>query len=115
MLPVSLWPEEGRGLTYRKFMGFYMRGFGVCFGYSNHEVIEFNISIDGKSSTTKTSALDMRREDFGLLKGLDVDDQLTNRDKAEVFNVFFASIFNVNDGPKEFQCPELEDHGWKND
>lgn len=32
-----------------------------------------------------------------------------------MFNVFFASIFNVNDGPRAARCPELEDHGCKND
>ncbi|KAJ7404859.1 hypothetical protein WISP_143116 [Willisornis vidua] len=37
------------------------------------------------------------------------------RDKAEVFIAFFASVFNTDDGPRESQCPELEDHDYKND
>lgn len=42
----------------------------------------------------------------------DEDGLLTNRnrDKAEVFKAFFASIFNMGDGPRESQCPELEKH-----
>ncbi|KAJ7400347.1 rna-directed dna polymerase from mobile element jockey-like [Pitangus sulphuratus] len=39
----------------------------------------------------------------------------TGTDKAEVFNAFFASVFNTNDGPRGSQCPELEDHNCKND
>ncbi|KAJ7395802.1 hypothetical protein BTVI_151811 [Pitangus sulphuratus] len=38
-----------------------------------------------------------------------------NRDKSEVFNAFFASVFNMDDGPRGSQCPELEDHDCKND
>ncbi|KAJ7425292.1 hypothetical protein WISP_24186 [Willisornis vidua] len=34
-----------------------------------------------------------------------------NRDKAEVFKTFFASVSNTDAGP---QCPELEDHDCKN-
>ncbi|KAJ7414510.1 hypothetical protein WISP_84040 [Willisornis vidua] len=47
----------------------------------------------------------------------DEDVHLTNRDrdKAEVFDAFFASIFNTDDGPREFQCPQLEDHDCEND
>ncbi|KAJ7422962.1 hypothetical protein WISP_35636 [Willisornis vidua] len=50
-----------------------------------------------------------------LLK--DEDGQLTNsdRDKAEVFKVFFTSVVIMDDKPRGFQCPELEDHGCKND
>ncbi|KAJ7413995.1 hypothetical protein WISP_87188 [Willisornis vidua] len=42
----------------------------------------------------------------------DEDGHLTNRDrdKAEVFNTFFASVFNMDDGPRGSQCSELEDH-----
>lgn len=43
---------------------------GGSFDHSSHEVIKFKISIDGKKSASKTSALDMSREDFGLLRGL---------------------------------------------
>lgn len=43
---------------------------GGCFDHNNHEVIKFKISVDEKKSASKTSALDMRREDFGLLRGL---------------------------------------------
>ncbi|RMC20265.1 hypothetical protein DUI87_01111 [Hirundo rustica rustica] len=47
----------------------------------------------------------------------DEDGHLTNRDmdKAEVFNAFFASIFIMDDGPRESQCPELEDHDCQHD
>ncbi|KAJ7406479.1 hypothetical protein WISP_133548 [Willisornis vidua] len=40
------------------------------------------------------------------------DGHLTDRDreKAEVFNAFFASAFNVDDEQRGSQCPELEDH-----
>ncbi|KAJ7414884.1 hypothetical protein BTVI_39989 [Pitangus sulphuratus] len=29
--------------------------------------------------------------------------------------MFFASLFNTDDGPRRSQRPELEDHDWKND
>ncbi|KAJ7411463.1 hypothetical protein BTVI_50153 [Pitangus sulphuratus] len=47
----------------------------------------------------------------------DEDGHLTNRerDKAEVFNAFFACVFNTDDGPRGSQCPELEDHDCEND
>ncbi|KAJ7395736.1 hypothetical protein BTVI_151276 [Pitangus sulphuratus] len=47
----------------------------------------------------------------------DEDGHLMNmdRDKAEVFNGFFASVFNTDDGLRGSQCPELEDHGSEND
>ncbi|RMC04164.1 hypothetical protein DUI87_18983 [Hirundo rustica rustica] len=47
----------------------------------------------------------------------DEDGHLTNRDmdKAETFNAFFASVFNTDDGPRGFQCPELEDYDCEND
>ncbi|KAJ7420834.1 hypothetical protein WISP_46285 [Willisornis vidua] len=45
----------------------------------------------------------------------DGDGHLTNRDrdKAEMFNAF--SVFNMNDGPRGSQCPELKDHDCEND
>ncbi|TRZ18654.1 hypothetical protein HGM15179_008452 [Zosterops borbonicus] len=58
---------------------------GGCLGHSNLEVINIKIPVDRRKSACKTSALDMRKADFRLLKKL------------------------VNEGQKEFQCPELED------
>lgn len=42
----------------------------------------------------------------------DEDGLLTSRerDKAEVFKAFFASIFNMDDSPRESQCPELDNY-----
>ncbi|KAJ7417715.1 rna-directed dna polymerase from mobile element jockey-like [Willisornis vidua] len=84
-------------------------------GHRNHKVKEFKISVDRRKSASKTSALDMRRAEFRLLRELDEDGHLTNRDrdKAEVFNAFFASVFNTNDRPRRPQYPELEDHDCK--
>ncbi|KAJ7419199.1 hypothetical protein WISP_55348 [Willisornis vidua] len=47
----------------------------------------------------------------------DEDGHLTHRDrdKAEVFNAFFASVCNMDDGPRGSQCPGLEDHDCEND
>ncbi|KAJ7406679.1 rna-directed dna polymerase from mobile element jockey-like [Pitangus sulphuratus] len=47
----------------------------------------------------------------------DEDGHLTNRDrdKAEVFNAFFASFVNTDEGPRGPQCPEQEDHECEND
>lgn len=47
----------------------------------------------------------------------DEDGHLTNRDKdrAELFNTFFAVVFNTDDGPRGFQCPELKNHDCEND
>ncbi|KAJ7417704.1 hypothetical protein BTVI_31743 [Pitangus sulphuratus] len=56
--------------------------------YSDHEVIEFKISVDRQKSASETSALDMRRADFRLQR---------------------------DEGPRRTQCPELEDHDCKND
>lgn len=36
-------------------------------------------------------------------------------DTAEMFNAFFASNFNMDDGPRGSQCPELEDSDCNND
>ncbi|KAJ7404631.1 hypothetical protein WISP_144447 [Willisornis vidua] len=38
-----------------------------------------------------------------------------SRDKAEVFNVFFASVFNMDSEPRETQCLMLKDHKLEND
>ncbi|KAJ7411646.1 rna-directed dna polymerase from mobile element jockey-like [Pitangus sulphuratus] len=38
-----------------------------------------------------------------------------NRDKAKVFNAFFASVFCVDDEPRGSQCPELRDCACEND
>ncbi|KAJ7403166.1 hypothetical protein BTVI_79711 [Pitangus sulphuratus] len=45
------------------------------------------------------------------------DDHLTNREKdmAETFNAFFASVFNTDDGPRGSQCPEPEGHDCEHD
>ncbi|TRZ26633.1 hypothetical protein HGM15179_000404 [Zosterops borbonicus] len=47
----------------------------------------------------------------------DEDGHLTSTDmvKAEVLNMFFTSIFNIDDGPRVSQCPQLEDHDCEND
>ncbi|KAJ7420290.1 Sodium/calcium exchanger 3 [Willisornis vidua] len=45
---------------------------GGHLGHSDHEVIEFKISVDRRKSANKTSALDMRRADFRLLRELEV-------------------------------------------
>ncbi|KAF4795872.1 hypothetical protein TURU_089449 [Turdus rufiventris] len=46
----------------------------------------------------------------------DEDGHLTNRDmdKANMFNAFFASVFNTDDRLTGSQCPELEDHDYEN-
>ncbi|KAJ7428141.1 rna-directed dna polymerase from mobile element jockey-like [Pitangus sulphuratus] len=66
---------------------------------------------------SKTLTLDMRRADFRLLRELDEDGHLTNRnrDKTEMFNAFFVSVFNPDDGLRGSQCPELEAHVCEND
>ncbi|RMC04855.1 hypothetical protein DUI87_18029 [Hirundo rustica rustica] len=38
-----------------------------------------------------------------------------DRDMTEVFNAFFASIFNTDDGPRRPQCSELEDPDCENE
>ncbi|TRZ14703.1 hypothetical protein HGM15179_012407 [Zosterops borbonicus] len=55
------------------------------------------------------------RSNISLLQ--DEDGHLTNRDmdKAEVFNAFFSSVFNTDDGSRGSQSSELEDHGCEND
>ncbi|KAJ7411415.1 hypothetical protein BTVI_49636 [Pitangus sulphuratus] len=52
-----------------------------------------------------------------VVEDMDEDGHLTNgdRDKEEVFNSFFASVFNMDNGPRESHCPELKDHDCKND
>ncbi|KAJ7395427.1 Serine/threonine-protein kinase DCLK1 [Pitangus sulphuratus] len=43
---------------------------GGCLGHSEHKVIEFKISVDRRKNASKSSALDMRRADFRLLREL---------------------------------------------
>lgn len=45
------------------------------------------------------------------------DNHLTNRDRDKtevVFKAFFASVFSTDDGLRDTQCPELENHDCKN-
>ncbi|KAJ7399987.1 hypothetical protein BTVI_109646 [Pitangus sulphuratus] len=55
------------------------------------------------------------RINIGLLQ--DEDGHLIDRDrdKAEVFNAFFASVFNMDDRPRGSQYPQLEDHDCRDD
>lgn len=55
------------------------------------------------------------KNDIGPLQ--DEDSHFTNRhmDKTWVFSAFFGSLFNMDDGPREFQCPEMVDHDCVND
>ncbi|GAB0206466.1 mitochondrial enolase superfamily member 1 [Grus japonensis] len=55
------------------------------------------------------------RDNIGPL--LDEVGHLTNRDvgKAEMFNAFFASVFNTSDGPWDPQSPVLKQHDWGDD
>ncbi|KAK4807113.1 hypothetical protein QYF61_018454 [Mycteria americana] len=66
----------------------------------------FSKSINSKRRT---------RDNIGPL--LDEVGHLTNGDvdKAEMFNAFFASVFNTDDGPWDPQSPVLEHHDWGND
>ncbi|KAJ7410017.1 LINE-1 reverse transcriptase [Willisornis vidua] len=64
---------------------------GGCLGYSDHEVIEFQVSADRRKSASKTLTLNMRKADFRLLRELGYD------------------------GPRRSQYPELEDHDCEND
>ncbi|KAJ7410341.1 adaptin ear-binding coat-associated protein 1 [Willisornis vidua] len=90
---------------------------GGHLGHSGHEVIKFKTSADSRKSASKTSTSNLGKAGFRLLRELDEDGHLTNRDrdKAELFNAFFASVFNMGDRPSVSQCPELEDHDCKND
>ncbi|KAJ7413913.1 hypothetical protein BTVI_42070 [Pitangus sulphuratus] len=45
-------------------------GIGGRLGHSVHKEIEFKMSVDRRKSASKTSTLDMRREDFRLFKEL---------------------------------------------
>ncbi|KAK4810576.1 hypothetical protein QYF61_007313 [Mycteria americana] len=55
------------------------------------------------------------RDNIGPL--LDEVGHLRNRntDKAEMFNAFFASVFNIDDGPWDPRSPVLEDCDWGDD
>ncbi|GAB0206495.1 mitochondrial enolase superfamily member 1 [Grus japonensis] len=55
------------------------------------------------------------RDNIGPL--LDEVGHLTNRDvdKAEMFNAFFASVFNTSDGPWDPWSPVLKQHDWGKD
>ncbi|KAJ7425410.1 hypothetical protein BTVI_02950 [Pitangus sulphuratus] len=65
---------------------------GGHLGQSDHEAIEFKISIDRRESTSKTSTLDMRRADFRLLRelnsipmmGSELEDHDCDNDKLTV-------------------------------
>ena len=55
------------------------------------------------------------KENIGPL--LDGEGLLTDSDigKTEMFNTFFTSVFNADDGLQDPGCPELEDHDGGND
>ncbi|RMC15498.1 hypothetical protein DUI87_07690 [Hirundo rustica rustica] len=68
---------------------------GSQLGHSNHKEIKFKISVG-------------QQDEVGhIIK--------RNMNRVEVFNTFFASVFNRDDRPRRSQCPELEDHGCEND
>ena len=75
--------------------------------------LEFKLAStvkDNKKGFLKSVQSERRiRDNIGLL--LDEVDHLTNRDidKAEMFNAFFASVFNTDDGPWDPQSPVFED------
>lgn len=43
---------------------------GGALGHSSHKAVRLNILADGRKTATKTSALDMRRAEFRLLRQL---------------------------------------------
>ncbi|KAJ7410319.1 hypothetical protein WISP_109169 [Willisornis vidua] len=83
--------------------------FGGCLGQSDDKMIEFKVSVDRKKSVSKASTLDIRLQDE--------DGHLTKRDREniELFNASFSSVFDIDDEPRESQCPELEYHDCKNE
>ncbi|KAJ7414954.1 RNA-directed DNA polymerase from mobile element jockey-like [Pitangus sulphuratus] len=80
-------------------------------GYSvpNSETIQY-FHMPHREAQPRTRASDVTQVP-------DKDGHLRNRDidKAEVFNAFSVSVFNVDDRLRVSQCPELEDHNCKND
>ncbi|TRZ24909.1 hypothetical protein HGM15179_002130 [Zosterops borbonicus] len=56
-------------------------------------------------------------EGLARIMAQDENVHLTNRDMdtAEVFNAFSASTFNMDDGPRGSQCPEMEDPDGENE
>ncbi|KAJ7407716.1 hypothetical protein BTVI_62360 [Pitangus sulphuratus] len=97
---------------------------GSCLGHSEPEVMDFDKSLlTGAKATGRSQCWMLEKQSSGcsyrnIIDPLeDEDGHLTNkdRDKAEVFNTFFASLFNMDDGPRGSQCPELEDHNCEND
>ncbi|XP_027523118.1 nipped-B-like protein [Corapipo altera] len=76
-------------------------GIGGRLDHSDHEGIEFKISVDRRKSANKTSTLAMRRANFRLLREL-------------VSEVLWENVF-ADDRRRGSQCPELEDHDNKND
>ncbi|KAJ7404854.1 rna-directed dna polymerase from mobile element jockey-like [Willisornis vidua] len=67
--------------------------------------------------TNLSSSLTRLQNAIGSIYFLDEDSHLTNRDrdKAEVFNAFFAFVFITDDRPRRSQCTQLEDHDCDND
>ncbi|KAJ7426731.1 hypothetical protein WISP_13216 [Willisornis vidua] len=64
---------------------------GGHLGHSNHKVIKFKISVERRKSASKTSALDMKKADFRLLREF------------------------MNEGSRGSQYSELEHHDCEND
>ncbi|KAJ7412607.1 hypothetical protein BTVI_45938 [Pitangus sulphuratus] len=73
-----------------------------------------NVGDNKKSFKKYVNSKRQCRNNIGPLQ--DDDGHLTNReiDKAEMFNAFFAFVFYTDDGLRESQSPELEDHGCEN-
>ncbi|KAJ7403513.1 hypothetical protein BTVI_76342 [Pitangus sulphuratus] len=81
------------------------------FGHNRPDVFKLlDRELDSEFSSVSAVSLNYRHKD-------DEDGHLTNRDrdKAKMFTAFFASVFNMDDGPRGPQCPELEDHDCESD
>ncbi|KAJ7405743.1 hypothetical protein WISP_138422 [Willisornis vidua] len=74
-----------------------------------------NVGVNENSFFKYINGSRQHRNIIGPLQ--EEDGHLTNsdRDKAEVFNAFFACVFNTDDGPRGSQWPELEGHDCEND
>ncbi|KAJ7412027.1 hypothetical protein BTVI_47909 [Pitangus sulphuratus] len=73
-----------------------------------------NVGDNKKSAFEHINSSRRYRNIIGPFQGEDGHLANTVRDKAELFDALFASVFNTDDGPREPQCPELEDHDCEN-
>uniref|UniRef100_A0A493TTX5 Reverse transcriptase domain-containing protein n=1 Tax=Anas platyrhynchos platyrhynchos TaxID=8840 RepID=A0A493TTX5_ANAPP len=87
---------------------------GSCLGQSDHEMVEFTILGEARKGTSKTTVLDFRRADFGLLRtlvgGIPWEEVLKGRGVQEGWALFKRQILMAQERSVPM-CPKMSQRG----